>query len=113
MKLIKEYDLRRMRFQGSLPEEKKKLNRPVVKLTNINNPDQIWLLSEYDEENNLCFGLMDLGMGFPEIGYLDLDEVNEVNRTQGNIIIQDREFSTTKTLEQLGEIARENHRIVI
>ena len=33
-----------------------------------------WLLTELDDDN-VAFGLCDLGMGFPELGYVDLNEV--------------------------------------
>lgn len=37
-----------------------------------------WYITEYDPEERIAFGLCDLGMGFPELGYVSLDEVLEV-----------------------------------
>ena len=38
-----------------------------------------WLLSEIDpQQPNIAFGLCDLGMGFPELGYVDLDELQNL-----------------------------------
>lgn len=34
-----------------------------------------WHLTEYDPEEGLAFGLCDLGMGFPELGYVSLVEL--------------------------------------
>ncbi len=48
---------------------------PVVKLFTP-NASCTWLLTELDEEDDtLAFGLCDLGMGFPELGYVSLEEI--------------------------------------
>ena len=48
--------------------------KPVVKLF---TPDAqcTWLLTEIDEDTDLAFGLCDLGMGEPELGYVSLIEL--------------------------------------
>jgi hypothetical protein len=45
--------------------------KPVVKLF---TPDAqcTWLLTEFDEGTDLAFGLCDLGLGCPELGYVSL-----------------------------------------
>jgi hypothetical protein len=35
----------------------------------------VWLLNMLDDDNGLAFGLCDIGMGFPEIGSLDVVEL--------------------------------------
>ena len=35
----------------------------------------VWLISEYDPDTGMCFGLCDLGLGLPEMGYVSLDEL--------------------------------------
>lgn len=51
---------------------------PVVRLYILFTGCQ-WLLTELDPENpHIAFGLCDLGMGFPELGYVDLDEIKAV-----------------------------------
>lgn len=51
---------------------------PIVKLF-IPNTNAIWLLSEIEPANpTIAFGLCDLGLGFPELGYVDLEELNEI-----------------------------------
>ena len=37
-----------------------------------------WLLSEYDEVQQTFFGLCDLGLGFPEMGYVALSDLDEL-----------------------------------
>jgi hypothetical protein len=40
----------------------------------------IWLLTELDPDNpDIAFGLCDLGMGFPELGYVSISEIQSVN----------------------------------
>ena len=34
-----------------------------------------WLITEYDPQERIAFGWCDLGLGFPELGYVSLDEV--------------------------------------
>lgn len=34
-----------------------------------------WLITEYDPHERIAFGWCDLGFGFPELGYVSLDEV--------------------------------------
>ena len=34
-----------------------------------------WLITEYDPGDRIGFGWCDLGLGFPELGYVSLDEV--------------------------------------
>ncbi|EHM53476.1 DUF2958 domain-containing protein, partial [Cardiobacterium valvarum] len=42
---------------------------PVVHLA-VPGHEHHWLLSEIDDDD-IAFGLCDLGMGFPELGYVD------------------------------------------
>lgn len=37
-----------------------------------------WVLWEYDPETKTAFGLCDLGMGFPEIGYVSVEDIEYV-----------------------------------
>jgi hypothetical protein len=47
---------------------------PVVKLFNPCGA-ATWLLSEYDPETDTAFGLCDLGMGSPELGYVYMPDL--------------------------------------
>ena len=64
--------------------------RPVVKLF---TPDAgaTWLLfSVSPVEPDLAFGLCDLGMGFPELGYVSLQELSQVRGALGLPVERDR-----------------------
>ena len=37
-----------------------------------------WLITEYDPDERVAFGWCDLGLGFPELGYVSLDEVRSL-----------------------------------
>lgn len=55
---------------------------PTVKLF---TPDGggTWFLTEYDPKEGLLFGLCDLGLGFPELGYVSLDELESIRGRLG------------------------------
>ncbi len=86
--------------------------RPVVKLF---TPwaGATWLLSELNpEEPDIAFGLCDLGMGEPELGYVSLAEILSVSGPGGIKIERDLYFVADKTLTEYAEIARSHGRIV-
>lgn len=53
-------------------------HRPVLKLFNPMGP-ATWLLCELDADGDTLFGLCDLGLGEPELGYVSLNELKEVS----------------------------------
>lgn len=79
-------------LQNGSPGERGKDHAPVVKLF-LSGSGSTWLLTELDpEEPTFAFGLCDLGMGFPELGYVDLDEIMEVRSKLGLRIERDLSF---------------------
>ncbi len=105
---IREQMLRngRMRLECQLRGESEPDLVPVVKLF---TPDAgcTWLLTELDPEyNDLAFGLCDLGMGCPELGYVSLSELNTVRGKLGLPIERDLGFRPTKTLSAYADEAR-------
>ena len=81
---------------------------PVVKLF---TPDAgcTWLLTELDPEyNDLAFGLCDLGMGCPELGYVSLSELTAVRGKLGLPIERDLGFRPAKTLSAYADEARQH-----
>jgi len=85
---------------------------PVVKLF---TPDAgaTWLLSEIDPEvPGLAFGLCDLGLGFPELGYVSLDELAGVRGSIGLSIEQDLSFQGRQPMSCYAAQARLAGRIV-
>lgn len=79
---------------------------PVVKLF---TPDGActWLLSEVDPNDpDLAFGLCDLGMGCPEMGYVLLSELASVRGRLGLPIERDLHFAAKKPLTAYADDAR-------
>jgi hypothetical protein len=69
--------------------------KPVVKLF---TPDAqcTWLLTELDPDGGLAFGLCDLGLGCPELGYVSLAELSTVRGKLGLPSSAIATFSPTK-----------------
>ena len=85
---------------------------PVVKLF---TPDAgcTWLLTELTpEEPRLAFGLCDLGIGEPKLGYVSLIELQSIRGTLGLPFERDLSFEADKTIFACVEEARERRRIV-
>jgi len=80
-------------------------HRPVVKLF---TPDAqaTWLLTELDPCKELLFGLCDLGIGFPELGYVALPELVCLRGPLGLPVERDRFFEAGKPLSVYVEEAR-------
>jgi len=71
---------------------------PVVKLF---TPDGgcTWLLTELDpDEPDIAFGLCDLGMGCPELGYVRLSEIASLRGELGLPAERDLGFFATQTI---------------
>jgi hypothetical protein len=99
-KVIRERLLKngRLRQQSQIADQGEPDFMPVVKLF---TPDAgcTWLLTELDPEDpDIAFGLCDLGVGCPELGYLSLSELASVRGRLGLPIERDRHFTATKTL---------------
>ena len=85
---------------------------PVVKLF---TPDAgaTWLLTETDpDEDDRAFGLCDLGLGFPELGYVSLAELSTVRGRLGLPVERDLHFKADKPISAYAREARMASRIV-
>ena len=85
---------------------------PVVKLF---TPDvnATWLLTEIDpDQNDLAFGLCDLGLGYPELGNVSLSELHQVRGKMGLPVERDLGFEADKTLSAYAKLAYQQRRIV-
>lgn len=84
---------------------------PVVRLY---TPDAnaVWLLTELDVRAGIAFGLCDLGMGFPEVGYVSLRELETGRGPAGLPIARDDHFVANKPLSAYVRLARTAERIV-
>ena len=86
---------------------------PVVKLF---TPDAgaTWLLTEIDpDDEDHAFGLCDLGLGFPELGYVSLAELMTVRGRLGLFVERDLLFTGSKALSAYAREARLAGRIVV
>lgn len=79
---------------------------PVVKLF---TPDAgaTWLLTEIDPgDENHAFGLCDLGLGYPELGYVSLAELMTVRGGLGLLVERDFHFKADKPISAYARAAR-------
>ena len=72
-----------------------------------------WLLTEIDpHDEDLAFGLCDLGLGTPELGRFSLRELQGLTGPGGLTVEVDRYFTAAKTLKGYVDEALKNGRIV-
>jgi hypothetical protein len=105
MHLLTEKQLQELTKNG-LPKNRSKDHFPIAKLF---TPDAgaTWLLTELDcKDTSIAFGLCDLGFGFPELGYVSLEELHEVRGPLGLPIEQDKYFEAKFPLSVYAEAAR-------
>ena len=53
-----------------------------------------WVLWEYEPETKVGFGLCDLGLGFPEMGYVAIAEIEELTDSYGLAVEIDKSLDT-------------------
>lgn len=85
-------------------------NKPILKL--FGGGACTWLISEREDDDRL-FGLCDLGLGCPELGYVSQAELETLRFPPFGLPIErDLSFKADKTLAEYAEIARQNQRII-
>lgn len=85
---------------------------PVVKIF-APGGSATWLLTELDpEEPDRAFGLADLGLGMPELGYASISELKTCRTRLGLLLEIDRYFVARKRLSEYACDARALGRIV-
>jgi hypothetical protein len=107
--LITEEDRVRL-LANALADERD--HAPVVKLF---TPDAsaTWLITECDpDEPDRLFGLCDLGLGHPELGYVSLAEIMEARGQLGLPVERDIHFAGNRPLSAYAEEARVRGRII-
>ncbi|MHC2584196.1 DUF2958 domain-containing protein [Bradyrhizobium diazoefficiens] len=107
--LISDADRIRL-FANALADEPNAF--PILKLF---TPDAgaTWLISEADiQDPDRLFGLCDLGVGAPELGYVSLAEIMKVRGRLGMPVERDLHFVADKPLSAYAEEARAKGRIV-
>lgn len=105
MKLMTKEIERKLIKNHRSPKEKRLELKPVVKFF-CPWGAATWLVSEYDPENRLFFGLCDLGQGV-EIGYIDRDELEAIKGPFGLKIERDLWWTPKATMsEYMAEFTR-------
>jgi len=69
-----------------------------------------WLITEMIHDD-LVFGLCDLGMGEPELGYISLSELTSLRGPFGLKVERDMHFKADKTLKEYASQAMREGRI--
>ncbi len=87
-------------------------HEPVVKFFNPCG-SATWLITEIvpDSDGDTLFGLCDLGMGFPELGYVSLTELRNIRLRFGLGIERDTGFRAKKTIGEYASEARQAQEI--
>lgn len=70
-----------------------------------------WLFTELEDDDRL-FGLCDLGMGEPELGYASLEEIQSVRSRLGLPVERDLHWTATAPLSAYNAAARAAGRII-
>jgi len=113
MKLITKAQMDELRKAGVAMgiDEDGPMPKPVVKLF---TPDAnaTWLLAWLEEEDeDVAFGLCDLGMGCPEMGTVRLSELAALRGPMGLPVERDMYFTPEKSLLEYANDARKAGRI--
>ena len=86
--------------------------QPVVKLFNPVGA-ATWLIASVEPDNpDIAFGLCDLGMGFPELGSVSIEELSNYKGPLSLGIERDLHWEADKTLGEYADIARQHQQIV-
>lgn len=85
---------------------------PVVKLF-LPDANATWLATESDPDDaDRLFGLADLGLGYPELGYFSLAEIRDIPGHFGLPVERDAHFVADKSLSAYADDARAKGRII-
>lgn len=105
-KLLTKEQLVKLKSNGSY-ENQDRDHTPVVMLT-IPYTDCIWLISEIMPENeNVGFGLCDIGQGTPELGYVDLKDLADNQMYIGMPVYNNPLFNGKYPMSAYADAARE------
>ncbi|MCB9958700.1 MAG: DUF2958 domain-containing protein [Rhodospirillaceae bacterium] len=80
-------------------------NRDFVPVVKLFTPDAncVWLLTELDADN--AFGLHDLGMGYPDLGYVSISDIESICGPTGRRIERDGQFAPTHSISAYARAA--------
>jgi len=101
----KQLEANYLKTQAAETSERNFDPRPVVKLFNPVG-SQTWLITEIEPGTNNAFGLCDMGMGSPELGYVSIDELAALKLPFNMGIERDIHFEADLTISEYAEQAR-------
>ena len=79
---------------------------PVVKLFTL-DAHATWLLTELDpHDDDTAFGLIDLGMGTPELGHVRLSVLESIRGPRNLAVACDPHFTPRRRLSEYARLAR-------
>ncbi|HZV66984.1 MAG TPA: DUF2958 domain-containing protein [Telluria sp.] len=79
---------------------------PVVKLLTL-DAHATWLLTELSpDDNDTAFGLIDLGIGAPELGDVRLSVLESIRGPQNLAVIRDLHFTPKRQLSEYARLAQ-------
>ena len=104
----KQLEANHLEAQAAETTERNYDPRPVLKLFNPCG-SQTWLITEIEPGTNSAFGLCDMGQGYPELGYVSIDELAALKIPGwGNMGIErDIHFEADRTISEYADLARE------
>lgn len=99
-------------LHNNAPQNRDLDHKPVVKFFSPFNGSK-WLITEMDSaDDDSLFGLCDLGLGFPELGYVSLQELKDLKFKGFPAVERDLHFKAIKPLSHFTKIASQHKRIV-
>lgn len=84
---------------------------PVVKFF-LPGTNCVWLFTEIEKDGDTLFGLCDLGMGEPELGYASFSEMTSIRTKLGTVIERDVHWTGQAPLTAYAKAARAARAIV-
>lgn len=91
--------------QIGLSEKENEEQVPLVML-HLANKDAYWLFScIVSGTEQMAYGIFEIGLGSPELGYFDLRDIDDLKFTSGVAIENDLEFKGEHSLIKYAEIA--------
>ncbi len=109
MKLITKEIMNKLKRAGARPVPVTATGNNIKPWLKLFNPvgAQTWLIAEIAEDGDTMYGLCDLGFGCPELGYVSLNEIKNVDLPFGLKIERDAWWEPEKTLTEYYNDARE------
>jgi hypothetical protein len=78
---------------------------PIVKLVTL-DAHATWLLTELDPaDGDTAFGLIDLGMGRPELGHVKLSVLQNIRGPRDLAVVRDPHFTPKRLLSEYARLA--------